>query len=399
MRARSKWLSTNVVKKGYPGSSIACDCGHHARFVGWRPKCIVSLFGVIKLLLSYYRCDQCRQSQKPWDRTLGLSQRALTPAAAQVVSQAGVLTSFGEASKQTLQTMAGLKISESTVERTTEDAGERLKQQLDAGETQGPKTRWDWQRDAAGKTCAYISLDHTGVRQQGPDGQRADGKMAAVGMVYNANSAHDERTPEDRQVRYLSGFYELDELGRQLRREAESVALMEADQQIALCDGGSGLESLLKKFFPNAVCILDFWHAKEHLVELAQALHPHDEGARKQWLDQWCHDLKHKGGQVILERLKAMEIPPDNPVVCEAHRQQVVYFTNHQHRMDYPRYVANGWQIGSGPVESACKTVVGNRLKGGGMRWGSAGADAVCHLRAAYLSEPACWKTLWASAS
>ena len=398
MHARWKPPSTGVVKKGYPGSSIACDCGHHARFVGWRPKSIVSLFGVIKLLLSYYRCDQCCQSQKPWDRTLGLSQRALTPAAAQVVSQAGVLTSFGEASKQTLQTMAGLQISESTVERTTEEAGARLKQQLDAGQTQGPQTRWDWQRDATGTTCAYMSLDHTGVRQQGPGGQRAEGKMAAVAMVYNVNSAHDERTPKDRQVRYLSGFYELDELGRQLRREAESVGVMQADQQIALSDGGSGLESLLKKFFPNAVCILDFWHAKEHLVELAQTLHPQNEGARKQWLDQWCHDLKHEGGRVILERLRAMEIPPDNPAVCEVHRQQVVYFTNHQHRMDYPSYVANGWQIGSGPVESACKTVVGNRLKGGGMRWGSAGADAVCHLRAAYLSEPACWQRIWATA-
>ena len=63
--------------------------------------------------------------------------------------------------------------------------------------------------------------------------------------------------------------------------------------------------------------------------------------------------------------------------------------------MDYPAYVRNGWQIGSGPVESACKTVVGNRLKGGGMRWGENGADAVCHLRALYLSEPVCWDSFW----
>jgi len=59
---------------------------------------------------------------------------------------------------------------------------------------------------------------------------------------------------------------------------------------------------------------------------------------------------------------------------------------------------AGGWQIGSGPVESACKTVVGNRLKGGGMRWGGAGADAICHLRALCLSEPSCWESFWAPA-
>jgi hypothetical protein len=75
--------------------------------------------------------------------------------------------------------------------------------------------------------------------------------------------------------------------------------------------------------------------------------------------------------------------------------QQVQYFRNHEHRMDYPTYVRNGWQIGSGPVESACKTVVGNRLKGGGMCWGEDGADAVCHLRALYLSEPCCWDAFW----
>ena len=63
--------------------------------------------------------------------------------------------------------------------------------------------------------------------------------------------------------------------------------------------------------------------------------------------------------------------------------------------MDYPRYLAHGWQIGSGPVESACKTVVANRLKGSGMRWGADGSDAVCHLRALYLSQPGQWESFW----
>ena len=63
--------------------------------------------------------------------------------------------------------------------------------------------------------------------------------------------------------------------------------------------------------------------------------------------------------------------------------------------MDYPGYVAKGWQIGSGPVESACKTVVGQRLKGGGMRWGEGGADAVCHLRALFRSAGGQWEAFW----
>ena len=354
---------------------------------------------MIILYLSYYRCGRCGTSQKPWDRVLRLSTRALTPVAAQVVSQAGVLASFAEASERTLKTMSGLSISESTVERTTEEAGERVRHVRAQGQTQGPRQSWPWQRDAQGQRCAYVSLDHTGVRQQGPRGSHAEGKMVPVAMVYNPRSDHDQRKPPPRQVRYLSGYYELDDLGRQLRREAEAVGLLQAERQIALSDGGSGLEAVIQKYFPNAICILDFYHAKEHLVELAQALHPQDEDGRQAWLSAWCHRLKHEGGRAVLAALESLDVSHGSPALQEVHRKQVTYFRNHCHRMDYPTYVANGWQIGSGPVESACKTVVGNRLQGGGMRWGKDGSDGVAHLRAVYLSEPACWQALWQTAS
>ena len=71
------------------------------------------------------------------------------------------------------------------------------------------------------------------------------------------------------------------------------------------------------------------------------------------------------------------------------------YFGNNVHRMEYPEYVAEGWQIGSGAVESACKTVVGQRLKGAGMRWGEEGAHALCHIRALYRSEKGQWEAFW----
>ena len=219
--------------------------------------------------------------------------------------------------------------------------------------------------------------------------------MAYVGMIYNPRSDHDPRRPPPRQVRYLSGFFDLDDLGRRLHREALKVGWTEAEQQIALSDGGAGLERIFKQFFPRAVCILDFYHAREHLAELAQALHPEDEVARQGWLEEVCHRLKHEGGTTVRRCLEALDLSSASLMVREVHRRQVQYFRNQEHRMDYPRYVANGWQIGSGPVESGCKTVVGNRLKGGGMRWGEAGANAVCHLRALYLSEPACWDSFW----
>jgi hypothetical protein len=319
----------------------------------------------------------------------------LTPGAEEISSLAGILGSFADGAERVLRKMAGLRLSESTVERTTEAAGERVAAELQAGESLGPTTEWRWQEDAQGHTCAYVSVDATGVRQQGVGGTHADGKMAYVAMVYNARSEHDSTRPPPRQVRYLSGFYDFQTLGRQLHREALEVGWAMAEQQIAISDGGNGLEDFFHTYFPKAECILDFWHAKEHLVELAKGLYPRDEPARQKWIDDACHRLKHEGGPAVRVWLEALDLSSASAELREIHRCELQYFCNHEHRMDYPRYVRNGWQIGSGPVESACKTVVGNRLKGGGMRWGKTGSDAVCHLRGLYLSEPVCWDSFW----
>jgi hypothetical protein len=326
---------------------------------------------------------------------LGLGASALTPAASEVTSMAGVQNSFGQSSEVTLRKMCGLKLSESTVERVTEAAGERLAKLLEEKVTFGDKESWAWQRDAYGCSCAYVSLDATGVRQQGENGAQAEGRMAYVGMLYNPRSKHDERRVEPHQVRFLAGFYELDELGRQLRRQAAQVGWDQAEQQIALSDGGNGLEEFFRKNFPRAECILDFWHAAEHLTELGLALYPDEEPLRQQRVTAWCHELKHEGGASVLATLEQLPLTQMRVSAQQAHADCLRYFRNHQHRMDYPRYLANGWQIGSGPVEAACKTVVGNRLKGSGMRWGEDGSDALCHLRALYLSEPGQWDAFW----
>jgi hypothetical protein len=355
----------------------------------------VSLVGPIRVKFAYYHCSRCGRGCQPWCDSLRLAKGALTPAAEELSSLAGVLGSFADGAERVLRKMSGLRLSESTIERTTEAAGQRVAKRLEAGGSLGPREEWTWQKDARGKRCAYVSLDATGVRQQGPGGTRVDGKMAYVAMVYNARSEHDSTRPTPRQVRYLSGFYDFPRLGRQLHREALEVGWTAAEQQIAISDGGNGLEDFFHTYFPKAECILDFWHAKEYLVELAKAMYPADEAVRQSWTDETCHQLKHEGGPAVRVRLESLDVSSASAEVRETYRRTVQYFRNHERRMDYPRYVRNGWQIGSGPVESACKTVVGNRLKGGGMRWGKEGADAVCHLRGLYLSEPACWESFW----
>ena len=196
-------------------------------------------------------------------------------------------------------------------------------------------------------------------------------------------------------MRYLAGFYELEALGLELRGQAAQVGWDQAQQQIAISDGGAGLEDFFRQNFPLATVILDFWHAKEHLVELGKALFGDESPAGKHWLDERCHQLKAAGGAAVRASLEALDVSARSAEVREVHRRETNYFRNHEHKMDYPFYQSQGWQIGSGPVESACKTVVNNRLAGSGMRWGSPGSNALCHLRALFLSQRNQWETFW----
>jgi hypothetical protein len=141
--------------------------------------------------------------------------------------------------------------------------------------------------------------------------------------------------------------------------------------------------------------ILDFYHVAQHLHDFAQLWHPVDEKAAQALAGEWCHQLKHAGGVAVQRVLTRLELRGRSAAVREAHRQLVGYFANPVHRRDSPRYRAKGWQIGSGPVESACQPVVGQRLKGPGMRWGAAGADALCQLRALFKSEAGQWDGFW----
>jgi len=179
-----------------------------------------------------------------------------------------------------------------------------------------------------------------------------------------------------------------------LHQEALAVAADEADVQIALSDGAVSLEKFLTTYFPRAVLILDFWHAAEHLAELARILDP-QEDSRRERLGKWCTIMKHQGGAALLAELERLDRTGWPAETQEAWRKETNYFRRHLSRMDYPRYLAAGWQIGSGPIEAACKTVIGARMKGAGMRWGTDGTHTIASLRACYLSEPARWDAFW----
>jgi hypothetical protein len=380
---------------------VSCPrCQKTAQFHGYRSKGPLSLFGPIHCQRAYYYCGRCGHGLFPWDQQVGLTTKRLTPAAEEIVSLAGALCeSFAEAAEKLLPKMTGLKLAETTVQRATEAAGERLGKHLQAGRTFGVPADWSWYRDARGRTCAYVSVDATSVRQQAAGGGPAEGRMPYVAMVYNPvpelspDSPYRPPTHARMQARYLSGLYSLSELGLQLRRQARQVGMERADLWIGLTDGGNGLENFLEVNFPrDLVLILDFWHAAEYLADLAKLWYPAEEEAERVF-GEWSHTLKHEGGQRMLDILHALT--PRKQAVKNKLQEVITYFENNVHRMDYPRYQANGWLIGSGAVESGCKTVVGQRLKLAGMRWREYGTDNMCHLRGLFKSERSQWDAFW----
>jgi hypothetical protein len=315
------------------------------------------------------------------------------------------------------------------VRMVTEDAGARLGTLHDEGHTLGEGKPFEWHKDNQGRTCAYVSLDATGVPQQAFDAGPAEGRMPYVAAVYNpapekakkstaqplpiagyepveetkaAATALPGATPRNparprMQARYISGLMSLATLGLLLRKQAAQVGMEKAEQWIGISDGGNGLEEFLRTNFnrENLVIILDFWHASSYLEGLARATYPDEEEKRKEQAEKWCHTMKHEGGKAILKELKELQLPRNKKGAREAQRQAVEYIENNVHRMEYPNYVSQGWQIGSGPIESACKTVVGQRLKLAGMRWREYGTDNVCHLRALFKSEKHQWVAFW----
>lgn len=351
---------------------------------------------------AYYLCGTCGRGSFPWDQEVGLTDHNLTPAVERLATLAGAVADSFEKGSELLEETASLPLSESTVQRTTEATGRCIADALVREQTFGANQSWQWYRDALGQQVAYVSIDATGVPQQGPDGEKAEGRMAYVGMIFNPLPDPErifEGLPKPgarMQARYVSGLYPLAEMGPLLRRQAAQVGMDHAAIWIGLTDGGSGLEAFVESNFPRAaVVILDFWHASEYLTKLAKVLHAQDEAKSVEQKERWQRLLKEEGGTTMIAVLENFPWPERLPGLKEMREEVLGYFRNQAHRMDYPTYEANGWYIGSGAVESGCKTVVNQRLKGAGMRWGERGAHELCHVRALYRSERSQWQAFW----
>src|SRR4051812_49375461 len=181
---------------------------------------------------------------------------------------------------------------------------------------------------------------------QGPEGAKAQGRMAYVGMIFNPQPRRSNEADLSKPcdgVRYLAGLYTLEELGEQMRRQAGQVGMGRAENWIGLTDGGNGLEHWLDVNFPLAFKILDFRHASEYLTDLAKKICKGAEAGAL--MTSWCHTMKHDGGAAILKVLEGLDRAAMSEEAQEQYDTTTNYIRNNLERMKYPEYLSKGWQI------------------------------------------------------
>jgi hypothetical protein len=367
---------------------VTCEhCGYAAKFHSYQQRRVLTVHGSLQVRRAYYYCGRCRQSFLPYDEALGLVDE-ISPGLLPLVCLAGTLLPFADAAEDVLRRFAGVRVSASTVLRCTEGAGERLRAQQKEGRMVEPtqaEPHWTRPRDV-GQPAAYVGLDAFSVPMQGAGASKAEHRMLYTALLY---------TPKKEHTRYLVDF-ELDALAAQVRSQARALGLKQVSALIAVTDGGNGLEEALQRHLAdNLTTILDWYHAAEHLCDFAKAWHAGDDEARQQWAEQAKSILYEQGGEALLAYLRVLALPPrTSAAVREELRKLVGFFENNRHRTDYPTYRQNGWDIGSGPTEAGCK-IIGERLKGSGMRWVEEGAATVAALRALYVSGGKLWDGFW----
>ena len=368
---------------------MTCEhCSYAAKFHSYQRRRIVTAHGAVWVRRAYYYCGRCKQSFLPYDEALGLVDE-VSPGLMPLVCLAGTLLPFADAAHDLLRRFAGVRLSASTVLRDTEGEGERLRAQQKAGRMVAPtqpEPHWTGARES-GQPTAYVGLDAFSVPMQGIGAGKAEHRMLYTALLY---------TPDKRHSRYLVDF-ELDALAEQVRSQARALGITQVSDLIAITDGGNGLEEALQRHLAeDLMTILDWYHAAEHLCDFAKAWHGDDEAARTRWQTEAKGILYEQGGEALLTYLQTLALPAGASAQArEELRKLIGYFTNNRHRTDYPTYRRNGWDIGSGPTEAGCK-IIGERLKGSGMRWVEDGAATVASLRALYVSGSKIWDGFWA---
>ena len=382
-----QWL--NADRSDYGGPSLPCDCGEDARYVGRRSKTFTTALGQMTLDRAYYCCEVCNAGFCPRDRALGLQGTSLSAGMTRMVGLASAMVSFAESS-ELMRELVGVPVDPKQVERAAEALGREIAEdEQDVIEPSAPAA-----------PTMYLGMDGTGIPMRasalaGRTGKQADGsaktREVKLVTVWTAEGRDKDGIPvrDLGSVTYSAAIESAasrdtdaapSDFAQRVYREAQRRGFYQAKRRVVLGDGALWIWNLASEQLPGAIQIVDLFHAKQHLSDVAKAVYGPSSDLGRQWAKRRHDQLDEGRLNAILEALRAHAETNDEARKC------IDYVTRNQSRMRYPQFRAAGLCVSSGVVEAGCKVAIGARLKRAGMRWSLAGADAIIALRSCKLS-------------
>jgi hypothetical protein len=366
------WLEAQDEK--YPSQHKPCQCGEQAQYVRRRVGTTITLQGRAGYGRAYYNCPHCHKGHYPLDQRLGIKPGTMSKEVVKMAALLGIHDAFTPGS-DTLRRTTLLELSPNSVRKATQQVGEAVMadEQQQIAQSQDLAAPLAHKRDPDKPVRLYGSLDGFNVLFR--DGWH-EMKAGAWWVVDEQGRAQDIRYYVDMasaavfsDLVWATGFAQ------------------KADQALELvfvADGAEWIWRIVEQHFPQAVQIVDWFHACQYLTPVAQVAckNPADQ-------EDWLKNTRTALWEGQLDEVIAacrQHIQPNRARQDDPAQQAVTYFTNNGHRMDYPAYRANGYQIGSGTMESGCKQIGLERLKISGAQWLEDGARKVAKARAAYLS-------------
>ena len=383
-------LETYLKKQrpNYPAATTTCGhCGQEAGYVRLRAAKLHTMFGSVRYERPYYLCDQCHRGRCPLDQALGLQPNQMSAEMERLGGMTGVETSFGKGS-QLFESLTMVSLSNQSLDKATQAYGcemEKVEQEWQQ-EAHNPEKLAQRQREERRPLRLYGSLDAAKVHIRGD--KEHPWRDLKVGAWFEARGRPPRQPDGEWHIRaenitYFTDICPANKFTRLFWATGVQRNAHLAHELVILGDGAEWIWRLVAENFPHAIQIVDWFHACEYLTPVAKAAF---QEADKQaaWVQQVKTDLWQGQVEAVIAACGACLNPDreDDPA-----QKAVTYFHNNQDRMDYATYRKNGYQIGSGTIESAAKQIGLLRMKVPGAIWNLDGARYVAKARAAYLSD------------
>jgi hypothetical protein len=386
---------------GYAGPRLDCGAGHQAAFAGYRDKTVATVLGTVTLKRAWYHCAGCGHGLAPRDEQLGVAGQGMTPGLRKMTARAAAAVPFAQAGTL-LRELAGVQVGAKRAGRRAEADGNVAAARISA-EAQAVNARRVTLLAPPGPLPdkLYAAIDGTGVpmtaaETAGRPGKGEDGrartrevKMAAVFTQTTLDAGgYPARDPDS--TSYLATLAPAAEFGILMAAEARRRGAGHIRQFTILGDGAVWIWNLAAQHFPGATQIVDLFHAREHVHELASLAGRLLAGHRDEWLAARLTELDAGDISALLAAGRSLRFSGS----LSGERDKALhYFETNAHRMHYARYRSLGLFVGSGVVEAGCKSVIGQRLKLSGMRWTEPGATGIITLRCQQASNR--WEQIW----